>query len=347
VIDAAAGWMPGIAIRTGVDKMSNVALYLITVAVWGSTWIAIEYQLGIVAPEVSVFYRYVLASTLLFGWCLLRGLRLAFDFRAHRRFMLLGLLLFCLNYVMTYYAQQYITSALSAIAFSTMLWMNILNARLFFGTRAGVRVFAGSALGIVGIAVLFLPQIGELSFSDTTLLGTMICVGGAYVASLGNMVSQRAQKEGLPIIQSNAWGMFYGAALTGAIALVEGLEFKFDPSLSYIVSLGYLSVFGSIVAFGAYLTLLGRIGAHRAGYAMVMFPVVALVISFFFEGLQPRPSIFAGIALVIAGNLLILESRRMAAVTAPAAIAPSLARPPGEGFPDIADACDGVQAERP
>jgi drug/metabolite transporter (DMT)-like permease len=224
--------------------------------------------------------------------------------------MLLGLLLFCLNYVLTYYAQQYITSALSAIAFSTMLWMNILNARVFFGVRSGYRVLLGSALGIVGITILFLPQIGELSFSDATLYGTSICVAGAYIASLGNMVSQQAQTEGLPIIQSNAWGMFYGAMLTGSIALAQGLEFTFDRSPSYLVSLLYLSIFGSVIAFGAYLTLLGRIGAHRAGYAMVMFPVVALIISFFFEGLQPRPSIFAGIALVIAGNLLILKSKR-------------------------------------
>ena len=298
--------------------MSNLALYIVTVAVWGSTWIAIEFQLGVVAPEVSVFYRYVLASSLLFAWCYSRRLRLAFEARAHGYFVQLGLLLFCLNYVLTYYAQQYITSALSAIAFSTMLWMNILNARVFFGVRAGMRVLAGSALGIGGIAVLFLPQIEELSLTDATFYGTSICVAGAYIASLGNMVSQRAQKEGLPIMQSNAWGMLYGAILTGGIAFAQGLEFTFERTPSYVISLLYLSIFGSVVAFGAYLTLLGRIGAHRAGYAMVMFPVVALVISFFFEGLEPRPSIFAGIALVIAGNVLILKSKRQAAQVSPA-----------------------------
>jgi len=304
--------------------VSNLALYIVTVAVWGTTWIAIEFQLGVVAPEVSVFYRYVLASLLLFAWCRARGLNLKFELGAHRSFMLLGLLLFCLNYVLTYYAQQYITSALSAIAFSTMLWMNILNARIFFGVRAGWRVLIGSVLGIAGIAVLFLPQIGEFSFSDATLFGTSICVVGAYIASLGNMASQSAQSQGLPIMQSNAWGMLYGAILTGAIALAQGLEFTFEASLSYVVSLLYLSIFGSVIAFGAYLTLLGRIGAHRAGYAMVMFPVVALVISFFFEGLEPRLSIFGGIALVIAGNLLILESRKRVVVRV-AATAGSLA----------------------
>ncbi len=327
--------------------MNNLALYIVTVAVWGTTWIAIEFQLGVVAPEVSVFYRYVLASGLLFAWCQLRGLKLRFDFHAHGRFLLLGLLLFCLNYVMTYYAQQYITSALSAIAFSTMLWMNILNARIFFGVRAGLRVLAGAVLGVVGIGILFMPQIGELSFSDATFLGTSICVGGAYIASLGNMVSQQAQREGLPIIQSNAWGMMYGAILTGGIGLAQGHEFNFDSSPSYLVSLLYLSVFGSVIAFGAYLTLLGRIGAHRAGYAMVMFPVVALVISFFFEGLQPRLSIFAGIVLVMAGNLLILgENRENRSGNGLATKPRAAAKPGGSGLPLVAERHKPVPAER-
>lgn len=297
--------------------MNNRALYLVTVLIWGSTWIAIEFQLGTVAPEVSVFYRYCLASLLLFGWAYARGLKLGFDRAAHARFALLGLLLFCLNYIMTYYAQQYITSALSAIAFSTMLWMNILNARLIFGVHAGARVIIGSILGISGILVLFLPQVGSLSLSDATLYGAGLCVLGAYLASLGNMVSQSAQKNGLPVIASNAWGMLYGALFTGAIALAEGREFNFDWSAGYVVSLGYLAVFGSIVAFGSYLTLLGRIGASRAGYAVVMFPVVALVISVAFEGLQLSSNIVIGVLLVMVGNVVILQRSRTRATEAP------------------------------
>lgn len=288
-------------------QRNNALLYIITVMIWGSTWLAIEFQLGVVAPEVSVFYRYALASLLLFGWCRARGLKLRFDRLAHGQFVLLGLLLFCLNYILTYYAQGHITSALSAIAFSTMLWMNILNARVFFGVRSGPRVITGSLLGIGGIVILFLPQVANLSLSDATLFGAGLSVLGAFVASLGNMVSQSAQKRGLPIIQSNAWGMFYGALLTGGIALAQGREFDFDLSAGYVLSLGYLAVFGSIVAFGAYLTLLGRIGAHRAGYAVVMFPVVALVLSFVFEGLEPSVNVLAGILLVMAGNVVVLQ----------------------------------------
>lgn len=304
--------------------MNNVLLYVVTVLIWGSTWYAIEFQLGTVAPEVSVVYRYAGAAILLFGWSRLRGLRLRFSLRDHRWFLLLGTLLFSVNYVFAYRAQIYITSALTAIAFSTLVWMNIINARLFFGVRAGRRVLFGALLGIAGIFTLFVPQIGEVSLSDSVFFGSVLAVSGAFVASLGNMASQAAQRQKLPVIQGNAWGMLYGAGISALIAILGGHEFVFDTSPGYVISLAYLTVFGSIFAFGAYLTLLGRIGAHRAGYAMVLFPVVALVLSMLFEGLQLSATLIVGTLLVLLGNIFVL--RREAPPAAMAGVPPPVSR---------------------
>lgn len=290
--------------------MSNGFLYLVTVLVWGTTWLAIEFQLGTVAPEVSIFYRYLIASALLFSWCRYRGLPLRFPAAAHLKFLLLGVLLFSLNYITAYRAQLYITSAMTAIAFSMMVWMNIVNARIFFKTRAGWRVIVGATFGVVGITVLFLPQVESFAISDLTVYGAGLAVLGAFLASLGNMVSQSSQKDGLPIIQSNAWGMLYGSMLMAVVSIGEGHAFAFDASPGYVISLLYLSIFGSIIAFGSYLTLLGRIGAHKAGYAMVMFPVVALLMSVLFEGLELTKSIVTGVSLVLAGNVIILRRNR-------------------------------------
>jgi len=287
--------------------VSNTLLYAVTVLIWGSTWFAIEFQLGIVAPEVSIVYRYAGASLLLFLWAAVRGLRLRFAPRDHLWFMLLGVFLFGLNYVLAYRAQVHITSALTAIAFSTLVWMNILNARLFFGIRAGRRVMLGAALGIAGILTLFAPQVGELALTDSVLYGSLLAILGALVASFGNMASQAAQRRKLPIIQSNAWGMLYGMLVSAAIAMAQHQTFNFDWSPGYVTSLAYLTLFGSIFAFGAYLTLLGRIGAHRAGYSMVLFPVVALILSMLFEGLKLDASLITGTLLVLAGNVLVLK----------------------------------------
>ena len=289
--------------------MSNALLYAITVLVWGSTWLAIEFQLGVVAPEVSVVYRYAGASLLLFAWSGLRGLNLAFGAREHGRFFLLGMLLFGLNYILTYRAQIYISSALTAIVFTSIVWLNIVNARIFFGVRAGPRVIIGALLGVAGIVTLFAPQVSELTMSDTVLYGCMLAGLAALIASLGNMVSQSSQKVGLPVVQSNAWGMFYGMIITAFIALYRGDDFVFDWSPGYVGSLLYLTVFGSVIAFGAYLTLLGRIGAHKAGYAMVMFPVVALVLSAIFEDMKIDATVIAGTVLVLTGNVFVLNAR--------------------------------------
>jgi drug/metabolite transporter (DMT)-like permease len=289
--------------------MNNAALYGLTVMIWGSTWFAIEFQLGAVAPEISLVYRYGSASLLLFAWCRFRGLSLRFALRNHGWFLLLGLLLFGVNYIIAYRAQIYITSALTAIAFSSMVWMNIINARLFFGVKAGRGVLFGALMGVIGMFILFAPQIGELTFTDSVFFGSFLAVLSALIASFGNMVSQATQKAKLPVVQSNAWGMFYGTLITAIIALANGREFDFEWTAAYIGSLAYLTVFGSIIAFGAYLTLLGRIGAHKAGYAMVMFPVVALILSALFEGLIIDGTVVVGTLFVLAGNLFVLNTR--------------------------------------
>ena len=301
--------------------MNNTILYALTVLIWGSTFFAIEFQLGEVAPEISLVYRYSAAALLLFAWCKIRGLSLAFSLRSHGWFVLLGMLLFGINYILTYRSQVYITSALAAIAFSSMVWLNIINARLFFGIRAGRGVLVGALLGLSGMSLLFAPQIREISFTDTVFYGTCLAVLAALTASFGNMVSQATQRANLPVMQTNAWGMFYGAVLMGVMSVANGYEFTFEWSASYVISLAYLTVFGSIVAFGAYLTLLGRIGAHRAGYAMVMFPVVALLLSAMFEGFEIGVSTIVGTALVLAGNIFVLRQQHVpdceiAAVTA-------------------------------
>jgi drug/metabolite transporter (DMT)-like permease len=289
--------------------VSNGALYAISILIWGSTWFAIEFQLGVIAPEVSITYRYLIGAAVMFGWCAVRGLPLRYAPADHARFALLGLLIFGLNYILAYRAQFYITSALSAIIFSMMLWMNIVNARIFFGIRAGWPVLLGSVLGMAGIVILFAPQIREVSLDDRVLLGSVLAMLGALTASFGNMASQSAQHKGLPVIQANAWGMLYGAVLIGAVALLNGEEFAFDRSPGYVISLLYLSVFGSVIAFWAYLTLLGRVGAHKAGYATLAFPIVALFLSGLFEGLTIDTALVTGTLLVLVGNVLVLRSR--------------------------------------
>jgi len=297
--------------------MNNLSLYLLTVLIWGSTWIAVEFQIpesgAAVAAEVSIFYRYVIAAIVIFAWCKALRLNLKYSLRTHLIFAALGLFLFCLNYICVYVGQGFITSALMAIIFSTVSWMNILNARLFFGTQSGWRVVGGAVFGMAGLCLMFWPSIEALSLTDATVIGGLIGLLGAYCASLGNMISQAAQKRKLPVMESNAWGMFYGAIFIGLFALMRGKPFTMDWSISYVTALLYLAIFGSVIAFWAFLTLLGRIGAHKAGYATIAFPVVAILLSVLFEGLAVTAPLIIGMIMVLIGNFSILTRKTVSA----------------------------------
>ncbi|HEY9164115.1 MAG TPA: EamA family transporter, partial [Magnetovibrio sp.] len=274
--------------------------------IWGSTWYAITLQLGVVDPVVSVAYRFAIAALFLLAWCWVRGKAMRYALRAHGWMALQGLFLFCANYAVFYIATGYVTSGLVAVVFSTIAAWNLLFSRLFFATPVEARVLVGAVLGIAGLSLVFWPQIEILDLHDDAALGLLLCIIATVLASFGNMASSRNQRSGLPVLQSNAFGMAYGALFTAAYAAWTGRDFLWDASASYLGSLLYLSLFGSVLAFGAYLTLLGRIGAGRAAYAAVLFPVVALSLSVALEGYAFTPLATMGAALVLGGNVLVL-----------------------------------------
>jgi drug/metabolite transporter (DMT)-like permease len=287
--------------------MSDVGLYLVAVLIWGSTWFAITFQLGKVPPEVSVAYRFALAGVFLLLWCCVRRLHLAYSWREHAMMASQGACLFGLNYVLVYLAEAQIASGLVAVIFSLIVFLNIAGARLFFGTPLKRATLIGAALGVTGVGLIFLPELRIASSGAHLALGVGFSLVSVISASIGNLIAARNRKEGLPVVQLNTFGMLYGALFVGLYALVAGRPFVFETSIPYVLSLGYLALFGSVIAFGAYLTLIGRIGADRAGYTGAAIPVVALLMSTCFEGLHWHVGTVIGIALCLTGNVLVLR----------------------------------------
>ena len=291
--------------------MKNITLYIITVIVWGSTFLAIKYQLGSVDPMVSVVYRFGLAAALLMLFCYARGLKLKFSLEEHLFMALLGILLFSINYWFVYVAELYVTSGVVAVIFSSIVFMNIANGAIFLGAPVEKKMIAGAVLGIIGIIMIFMPEIESFDLSDKGLFGLSIVFLSVLLASFGNITSARNTKNKIPIIQANAFGMGYGTILLAVIAVLLGKEFTFTVSVPYIGSLFYLAVFGSIIAFGSYLTLIGSIGADKASYTIMVVPVVALMLSSFFEGYSWNFSAVLGLVLVVGGNYLALRKPRL------------------------------------
>jgi drug/metabolite transporter (DMT)-like permease len=285
----------------------DYALYAVAVLVWGLSWIALHYQVGEVAPEVSIVWRFAIAAPLMLAFAAWRGERLVFGLTGHAHFAALGAAIFSTNYALFYYAGLTIASGLLSIVFSLAAIGNVVLGNLIFGTRIEGRVLVGAACGAAGVALMFYPEIGGLRLEGGVLGGLALSLGGTLCFCLGNMLSLSAQRKGLPVFATIGWGMVYGVVVMALVALLRGERFAIEWSATYLGGLVYLSVLGSVLAFGVYFTLLGRIGAARAGYSTVMYPVVALIASTFAENYRWSVLAVLGLAAVLAGNLLVLR----------------------------------------
>ena len=255
-----------------------------------------------------MFYRFLLASILLFIFCLARRLPLRYTWREHAWLALLGIFMFSTSYIFVYYAEEHVVSGLVAVGYSASPLLGMLGMRVFFGTPMTPVVAAGSALGIAGIALVFWPEFSHLKSDGNTALGAIYTAIAVVLSTFGSLVAHRNQQAHLPLWQSMAWGMLYGSLFSLLVALRGPLTFEL--SAAYIGSLFYLAILGSILAFASFLTLLKHVGAARAGYIGVMVPIMALVLSSAFESFTWHALTFVGIAVSVAGNVVILRGKR-------------------------------------
>lgn len=292
-----------------MTSFSNLQLFATCVVIWGSTWLAITFQLGTVAPEISVGYRFIVAAAAVFAYCRWRGLKLHFTFREHIDLLLFGASMFCISYIFVYYAETYIVSGMVAVGYTAGPLLNMLMARALFSTPMTTRVTVGALFGIAGIVCVFWHEFANLSVSRNAELGAILTMLSVVASSAGSMVATRIQKSGYSTWSSMAWGMFYGGVMALVIGVILGKPLSFEATVGYVGSLVYLAIFGSVITFACYLTLLARIGAARAAYIGVMVPIVALAVSFFFEKFAWGWLTTLGVALSVAGNIVILRGK--------------------------------------
>lgn len=290
--------------------MNNLINFSIASLIWGSTWLAIKYQLGVVDPVVSIFYRFLLAGLLLLAFLYSKRLNMRYTASEHGWMALQGLLLFGGNYWLVYVAEQYLTSGIVAIVFTSIIFLNIINNAIFLRNPIRKSVVLYAIIGFLGVFAIFKNEVVGLADNPDGLYALGLAQLSAVIASLGNITSARNQKKGIPVLQGNAYGMIYGSLWMLMLSLVMQKPFAIDLELSYLLSLAYLAVFGSIIAFTSYLKLLGSIGPDKAAYVTLIIPIIALVLSTFFEGYQWHLWAILGVILVTISNIFILRSER-------------------------------------
>ena len=286
---------------------STIFLFIATLLCWGPTWYVIKFQLGIVDPMVSVFYRFFLASIIILFFCKFKNFRIQFSLREHFLIAVLGILLFNINYVIFYLSTQYLISGFVALCFSSILFMNIINNIIFHRNLPSIMTILGGAIGTLGLIFIFYEEISNFTLSSTTSFGIFLGIIATYFASLGNLVSAYTSKIKLPVVPVTGYGMLYGSLSLLIYLLVIDTPFQFDFSLSYNLSLIYLSVFGSVFGFSLYLTLIEKIGSNDAAYVAIIMPLIALLVSTIFENLLWNLNLIIGAVMIILGNILILK----------------------------------------
>jgi len=296
-----------------MDRLSNAQLFAVCVLTWGTTWYAITFQVGQIAPEIAVALRFGLAGSVVLAMCAWRGLPLRFSRHEHARLTLQGGFMYGVAYICVYHAEQHVVSGLVAVGYSASPLVSGLGARLLFDTRVSRRFVVGGVCGLAGVALIFWPEFGRAAGSREATLGALFTVASVLLSTVGSLTASRNRTHGLPFWPALGFGMLYGAAACVIVALVQGHGLAGGESFaalrqpSWWVALLYLSLAGSVITFACFLTLQERIGPGPTGTIGVMTPLLALLVSMVFEGFRPDALTFAGAALAVGGNVLMLR----------------------------------------
>ena len=289
--------------------MNNFILFGITLLCWSPTWYIIKFQLGYVDPLVSVFYRFLIASIIIFIYLLIKKKKLKFSINHHIWFLFFGICLYSINYVFFYLSNTYLISAFPAVVFSTVVIMNISGEAFYFKKKPSIKTLIGATIGMIGIIIIFNDEIFNFNLNNGTHIGLLLALLGTFAASTGNMIYQRNLNNNYPLIETLAYAMLYGSLITYFITQIKGDELLFDYSFTYIASLAYLSIIGSIFAFIFYLRLLEKVGPGRASYVGVVMPVLALLISTVFESLEWNIDLIIGFPILLIGAVLVINQK--------------------------------------
>lgn len=284
----------------------NIMLYLAVVLIWGTTWIAIflQQEAANTPVLVAVFWRFLLASVLMLVILkLIKRLR-PLDKQDHLFCLLQGCCVFGFNFVCFYHAAAWISSGLESVIFSMAVLYNALNSWIFFRQRPPFRLLPAAVLGLGGIVALFWHDIQAAHPAPQLLWGVGLSALGTLGFSFGNMISTRHQRRQRDVLTTNSYAMFYGAIMMAILALLNGDSLAPTFNLQWLGSMSYLAIFGSVLGFGAYFTLVGRIGASQAAYSTLLFPLVALTLSTIYERYQWHDNAIVGLVMILMGNMV-------------------------------------------
>ncbi|MBD8528084.1 DMT family transporter [Pseudomarimonas arenosa] len=276
--------------------------------IWGSTWYAIRLQLNGTPPFLSVALRSLLAAAIMALWILLSRRSFGLDRRLWALVPVQGATLYGINYLFAYASTQYVVSGVVALLFAVNVVVTLLLEPWMLERRSPPQAWWAALLGLLGLGLVLSPG-WQVQDPRNWLWGAGLALAGAVTVGLGAVLSSRLMAKGAPLLTLNFYGFVTGALIAGLASLSGGEVWRVELSAAYTLSMVYLAIVGSVIAFALYMRVVQDLGPVRAGYSSVITPVIALLLSALWEGLRPTLPLLLGVALVLAGNLLIMSSR--------------------------------------
>jgi len=306
------------ATPVGRPRLSRTTLLgiggvLICAVIWGTTWYAITLQLGTVAPLASIVWRFGLASTVLFLGCLIARQNLRLTRAQHLAALAQGVFAFSISYSFTYAAEGHVASAIVAVTFASLTFINLVLFRLAAGQKAAAASWGGAILGLIGVVVLSGGEVLSAGFDGKAALGVGLALIATTASAFGNFFAWKGQNHGSAVLPSTAWAMAYGTGLLVLFGLATGVEFRIDPTFTYVGSLLYLALFGSVIAFGLYFTIARMIGYAMASYISALTPLIAMLVSVLFEGARFGWPALLALLLILSGQALLIRAPKVSA----------------------------------
>lgn len=294
--------------RLSRTTLLGIAGVIVCAMIWGTTWYAITLQLGTVPTIASIVWRFGLAAILLFVVSAVIRQPLKLTRAQHLAALGQGAFAFSISYAFTYAAEGHVASAIVAVTFASLTFINLVLFRLAAGQKAAAASWGGAVLGLVGVAVLSGGEVLGAGFDRRAAIGVGLALIATTASAFGNFFAWKGQNAGSAAIPSTAWAMAYGTGLLILFGLATGVKFHIDPTPAYVGSLLYLSIFGSVIAFGLYFTIARTIGYAMASYISALTPPIAMLVSVMFEGATFGWSALAGLLLVLSGQLLLIRA---------------------------------------
>ncbi|MBO9694874.1 MAG: EamA family transporter [Sphingopyxis sp.] len=284
--------------------------FALVTLIWGSTWIVIKGQLGIVPPSWSVTYRFAVAAVAMFAFATIRRERLLPEPRAMAFAMALGIAQFALNFNFVYRAEQHITSGLVAVLFALLIVPNTLLGRAFLRTPLEGRFLAGAGIAIVGVGLMILHEYRAAAVgAGEVLLGTALTLAGVMSASTANVMQGTRIARAQSMVVMIAWAMTFGALADGSYAWITTGPPVIEPTAVYLGGVLYLGIIASAVTFPLYFNVIRAVGPGQAAWSSVLIPIIAMGFSTAFEGYRWATLSIAGGIVALVG-LVIAVARR-------------------------------------